>query len=374
MNRRDTKYMASCFPSLRPSDDTTEFSLFFEGDELYEAMLKSIENAEYTVWLEAYIFAKDEIGTRFINAMIDQARRGLDVRLHIDAAGSFGQLSQPMKLFLRNNGVKLAYFHRWSWRKPWRYNQRNHRKLLVVDNKVAFLGGFNIHRDSSLECVGEQRWRDTHVQIQGEIAKDAAWLFELQWHGRLHKTPFQCRANDALITNTNRHCRKALHCLLQHFFESAETSLYITTPYYVPDYKTQRALITAALRGVDTRLLVPSKSDVTITRWAAQASYAGLLASGVRIFEYQPRMLHAKTIVADNEWSTVGTANMDYRSFFLNYEINLVSRNHYLALALSDQFQRDEQEAVEVHQNVWLDRHWHEPFFEVVGWLMRRWL
>ena len=374
MNYTGSALVSDCAPTLVSSDTVGEFTIFVDGDQLYDDMLNAIRHARRSIWLESYIFAADEIGSRFITAMAEKATQGLDVKLHIDAAGSFLELNDLMKRYLVESGVKLKYFHRWHWRQPWRYNKRNHRKLLVIDNEVAFLGGFNIHRESTREFFGTRHWRDTHVRLKGKLPEDAAQLFDQCWRGRLHETYFHCRASSAVFTNSNKHCRQALHCLLKSLIADSKTTLYICTPYYVPDRKIQRNLVTIANRGVDVRLLVPAKGDVRLTRWAAQAAYASLLSAGVRVFEYQPRMLHAKTMVSDDDWSLVGTANMDYRSFFVNYEINLISRNRSLAVQLRQQFEQDLVESIEIHQVAWGNRRIYRYGLESVGWLMRRWL
>ena len=148
----------------------------------------------------------------------------------------------------------------------------------------------------------------------------------------------------------------------------------MTTPYFVPDHRTQHRLIEAAHRDVEVRLLVPAKSDVPLARWAARASYAALLHAGVRIFEYRPRMLHAKTAVVDGSWATIGTANLDYRSFFLNYELNLVSRNLDLCRRLQAQFDEDLAQSRQITAVSWPQRPSTERLLEAVGWMARRWL
>jgi cardiolipin synthase len=148
----------------------------------------------------------------------------------------------------------------------------------------------------------------------------------------------------------------------------------VTTPYFVPDHRTQNGLVQAARRGADVRLLLPGKGDVPITRWAARAAYRKLLSAGIRLFEYQPRVLHAKTAVVDGAVATLGTANLDYRSLFVNYELNLFSANRALCAALEEQFLVDLTEAMEVTVPGWSRRRWSGMVAESVGWLARRWL
>lgn len=365
--------VCTCSPVLQEAPDNLQ--QFIEGDELYQAMLADIASAQQRIQLESYIFADDETGQRFAAALVERAQAGVDVRVHIDAAGSLFLVSRRLVHGLRKHRVRLRRFHRWSWRKPLRYNRRNHRKLLVVDEKYAYLGGFNIHRESSQAVFGKERWRDTHVRFEGLLAAQAAQLFDRFWQGdRRWMPPLAADARSELMPNHSRSCREQLRCIFTDMFTRAEHSIHLTTPYFAPDRRTQRLLKAAANRGVDVRLLVPRKSDIKLARWAAQAAYAGLLDGGIRIYEYLPRMLHAKTIVADSNYATVGTANLDYRSFFLNYELNLFTRDPAFCSLLQAQFYTDLEAAEEISLKKWNRRFWGGRLFELVGWMARRWL
>ena len=353
-----------------------DFKLYTEGDELYQDMLTGLAQARHTVRMESYLFAPDRIGWRFAEVLAQCARRGVAVRLHLDAAGSLFWSTQKLERYLRRSGVRVRWFHRWSWRSPLRYNRRNHRKLLIIDKQQAYLGGFNIHQENSRELYGEQRWRDTHVRIMGSLVAQASALFDSFWKGRHRRwRPPELRVGGSiLLPNHNRYYRLTLHSLYMDIFNHAVDTLYMTTPYFVPDRRTQAALIAAAHRHVDVRILVPRKSDIRLTQWAAQAAYAVLLENGVRIYEYLPRVLHAKTIVVDGSWCTIGTANVDYRSFFLNYELNLLSRERFLCHVLSAQFMNDLKASVEICERKWAQRRWYRQFRETVAWIARRWL
>ena len=349
--------------------------LFTEGDELYAVMLASIRSARDSVRMESYIFADDEIGWQFTQALVDRAAAGLDVRLHLDAAGALGSSSRVMERYLRERGVFLKRFHRWSWRHPLRYNRRNHRKLMIVDDQVAYVGGFNIHRQSSRRLYGEMRWRDTHAAIFGALVEDAGKLFDAFWRGNRRWMPVQRSGRaTSLVSNHTRACRHRIRCLYSEAFADARERIFLTTPYFVPDLLTQQRLIQAAHQGLDVRLLVPSKSDVPVTRWAAHAFYEQLMSAGVRIYEYQPRMLHAKIVVIDGDWATVGTANLDYRSFFLNYELLLAIREPSICASLEQQFLDDLTESLPITPANWAKRRWPGRILEVVGWILRRWL
>jgi len=361
-----------CAPVMRAG--ASGLPLYVEGDALYAAMLASIAKARREVWLESYIFADDAVGRRFAAALAARASAGVDVRLHVDAAGSLFWVSRRLARELVRAGVQVRWFHRWSWRDPLRYNRRNHRKLLVVDGVEAYVGGFNIHVENSRALYGEERWRDTHVRLDGTLARQAAALFEAFWAGDRGWTPAsRGDALGVLLPGNTRRCRAALRCLYDQAFADARRQAYITTPYFVPDHKLQERLVETAGRGVDVRLLVPHKSDVPLARWAGRAAYQKLLRAGVRIFEYLPRVLHAKTVVTDGAWAVVGTANFDYRSLFLNYELTLVSRDTALCASLERQFMADLAQSREVQLRTAL-APLPERLANGVGWLARRWL
>ncbi len=355
--------------------DCDAIQLYTEGDLLFEAMLAAISRAQERVWMETYIFADDEVGCHFAHALSERARAGVQVRLLVDALGSLFQFYRSLGAELERSGVMVRHFHRWHWQEPRRYNRRDHRKLLVVDGHQAFLGGFNIHRQSSQQYFGKTRWRDTHASFQGDLARQATELYDAFWRGEKHWLPKKDKlANSMLVPNQSRICRYRLACIYGDSLDNARQQVCLATPYFVPDHRTQKALLTAAKRGVEVRLLVPRTSDVRLARWAANAVYARLLDAGVRIFEYLPRMLHAKVAIVDGKWATLGTANLDYRSLFQNYELNLVSRDPDLCHRLQTQFEADLADASAVCATRWRHRRWVPRLAELLGWSVRRWL
>ncbi|MGH8278443.1 MAG: phospholipase D-like domain-containing protein [Gammaproteobacteria bacterium] len=349
-------------------------TLYTEGDALYAAMLEAIAAAQHSVKLESYIFANDDVGRRFAAGLSARARAGVRVLVNIDAAGSLFWGSHRMEKGMQCAGVQVHWFHRWSWRDPARYNRRNHRKLLVVDAQRGFLGGFNIHRENSRAAYGAERWRDTHLEIDGQLARNLDVLFDAFWTRRRRNFSVLRSRQGNLITNHSRYGRLLLRDLYAARFTAARERVWLTTPYFVPDSRTQRALRSAARRGVDVRVLVPHKNDVRVVQWAARAAYAGLLQAGIRIYEYLPRVLHAKTVVVDGIWSSVGTANIDYRSFFLNYELTFTLRDADFATVLERQFRADLEAAVQIQPSLWAKRALWRRMLEFIGWLARRWL
>ncbi|MDN5849317.1 MAG: phospholipase D-like domain-containing protein [Nitrococcus sp.] len=349
--------------------------VYTEGDELYRAMLSTIQSARRSISLETYTYADDAVGRRFSRALVERAESGVRVRLLVDAFGSLGCFTRHAEKELRAAGAQVRRFHRWQWHDPLRYNKRDHRKLLVIDRHYAFLGGFNIHEQNSRVHSGPERWRDTHVHFEGALAREAEALFDMFWYRRLrHPHTLRLPATDVLASNHNIHTRQRLRYFVDDILENARNRLWVSTPYFVPDQHMQKRLTRAAQRGVDVRMLVPRKSDVQLARWASRAVYAKLLHEGVRIFEYLPRMLHAKIVVADGEWCMVGTSNLDYRSSHHNYEINLISADPALCRELEGHFRRELHNSAEVHHSGWAIRSPFQRFPETIGWLMRRWL
>ena len=353
--------------------DGSGVTLFNEGDVLFDSMLADIAAARERVWMESYIFADDAIGREFVERLAESAARGVEVRVRVDAVGSRFGFSGGSAKRLGTSGARFRWCHPWEWRRPWTFHRRNHRKLLIVDQRAAYLGGFNISQINSRRIHGDGRWRDTHVRLTGPIVQDAAAAYaafaqgELEWCGNEDRPLY-------LLTNHARHCRYRWRCLLRHRFAEARQRIWLTTPYFVPDSVTQHRLCEAALRGVDVRVLVPGKSDVWLVQWAGRAAYSQLLRAGVRVFEYQPRTLHAKALLMDEDWSTIGTANFDYRSFFINYELNLVAHSPRMNAALASLFQEDLEAAREIRQRRWAARPLSGRFAELIGWSARRWL
>ncbi|MFO8155183.1 MAG: phospholipase D-like domain-containing protein [Pseudomonadota bacterium] len=358
----------------------TDHTLYFEGDALYADMLHAIDTARERVWMESYIFSADAVGRRFGAALARAARRGLDVRLHVDALGSLFQLPTTFVTTLRRAGVRFRAFHRWSWRDPWRYNRRNHCKMLIVDHHRFFVGGFNIHRQSSARHYGRQRWRDTHIALEDpSLTAHATGLFETFWQRRppawlRHRPPDPAVDGDLLISNRLPSQRHALSRLFHHGLGSARVEILLTTPYFAPDRRTRRLLYAAAARGVTVHLLLPGVTDRWLLRMTAWHIYQRLLHRGVHIHEYRPRTLHAKTLVVDGNWATLGTANLDYRSLLHNYEINYVTRRAGICSELSRQFGRDREEAETITRAHLPRRRWWERLAGVIGWRFRHWL
>lgn len=308
--------------------------VFVEGERCYAEMERAILGAERNVHLMTYIYREDEAGLRFREAMMKKAREGLEVRLLVDGFGSHA-LGRRFVRPLEEAGAHFARFMPVLPFSPhWRPNLRNHRKILVVDGRVGFTGGLNIGD----EYRGRKRrlgpWRDTHLRLCGPAVWRLQETFAEDWFFAtrqdlisLDHFPAIAPAGEDLVQVVDSgpdHAHENIHAVFFTAISRAERSIFITTPYFVPDPAMLEALKTAAFRGVDVRLLLPGRSDMRLVQVAGRSFFRELLDAGVRIWEHRPGVLHAKTMVIDGSWSTVGSANMDIRSFRLNFECNVL--------------------------------------------------
>ncbi len=353
------------------------------GNNFYEAELDAIQKAQSSVNLEAYIFQRGDMSRRFLAALTERARAGVQVRLVVDAMGSF---STPKRYFkeLRNAGGKMEFYHPLRWNTWMRSNNRTHREMLIVDGKLAFVGGAGIADHWYYDRPPKHpRWRDEMFRVRGEAVRSVQGVFLENWleaSGELIAgEQFFSAQPDAgtttvLVTpsSPSQGGSTPARVLFQTLLASAHRSIQITTPYFLPDKSMSRQLIEARKRGVTVRILVPGgKSDHLMTRSSSRRTYGPLLLAGVQIYEYQPSMVHAKITVIDGLWSVIGTTNMDNRSFGLNDEVNLAAVDPQLASTLEQQFQQDISKAEPQTYDKWKHRPAWERFVEWFGWVLQ---
>ncbi len=336
------------------------WQLLIDGIATYDALVAAIDAATHHVHALWYIFEPDVTGTRIRDALTRAAQRGVQVRLLVDAVGS-GSLSNAFLKPLRDAGGEVERFNRWRIERHSRLlNYRNHRKILVCDGDVAFTGGINITDTENEDVRGDAAYRDTHLKLEGNAAHGLNLVFLEDWFyacGRAVKGPeyFPMTEFDPStavpVQILDSGPDLAIETIKTAFFAaigSAKQRVYLTTAYFVPDDTMLMALQAAALRGVDVRVLVSRESD-SRTVMAAQRSYFDeLVQNQVRIFEYLPRMLHAKTLVVDDWFAVVGTSNFDNRSFRLNFEVVAIVYGSLLAAELAQVFETDLASAEEI--------------------------
>ncbi len=358
-----------------------QLALHRDGAEAYPRMLQAISDARECVLLEMYTFAHDSIGRRFAQALSERARAGLDVRVLYDAFGSratdhgfFGEL--------RSHGVKVVPFHplaRWFAGFPFR--SRNHRKLLVVDGRVAFIGGLNIAREYASRSDGGSGWRDTQVEIEGPCVLELQDMFLELWArgGRrdpqppAHAPVPACGAARALVVSSHRRGdRGEIARHYRHAIENARQRIWISSAYFLPSLRFSRRLRAASARGVDVRLLVPGRTDFGPVLYAIQRLFTSYLLAGIRIFEWPGPMMHAKTMVVDGSWSTVGSYNIDHLSLTRNYELIAVLSDAEFGRRMEAMFEEDIAGSREITRTAWRNRGWSRRVVEWFTYKFRR--
>ena len=332
-----------------PLTSGNQVLLLQDGPATYQAMFKAIEAAKNHINIATYIFDDDEVGQRFAQALIAKQGQGVQVNLLHDSAGT---ISTPAAFFstLAASGINVHEFNPvnpLAARDTWQWNQRNHRKLLVTDGRIAFLGGINISsvysggsfksgskgraQDGSVEALA---WRDTHLQLQGPVVAELQKLFIESWTrqkgpalaAKEYFPPPQPAGRQVVraIGSSPEDAFSLIYVTLLSAISSAETSVSITNAYFVPDPQLLAALEAAAQRGVNVSLILPSRTDSWLTFHAGRRSYERLLRAGVKLYERRGVVLHSKTALIDGVWATVGSTNLDWRSFLHNHELDAV--------------------------------------------------
>ena len=344
--------------------------VFFRGHDAFASMLAAVDAARSEVLLEAYIFKDDEVGRIFATHLTEAARRGVTVRVLADGIGSFETRRSFWKL-LRENGVDARLFHPIGV--PLRALKiRDHRKILVTDRKVSFTGGMNIGEEygSSLLPIGRV-WRDTHARVEGPAANQMAVVFQEGWKRAggggiglraIEEKPGSGAPVLILDSRPGRGVRETASTLAA-IVGAARRRVWITMAYFAPRTRGIGILSHAAARGVDVRLVLPGKTDVELVRHAGHGFFSALLQRGVRIFEYQPAVLHAKTLVADGLVSVIGSTNLDFRSFEMNAECNFVIMDAETGGRMESQHEEDVANSREIHLSEWKRRFFlHRAF------------
>ncbi|MGH9360340.1 MAG: cardiolipin synthase, partial [Thermoanaerobaculia bacterium] len=319
--------------------------LLTENDRAFESVERAIGEARRSIWAEFYLIRNDETGRLFLDLLARRAREGLEVRLLYDAFGSFWLDAGLLRGIRRAGGRAEAFLPLNPLRRRWAIHLRNHRKMVIADGEAGFTGGMNMGDEYSGRARrrgGQRHFRDTHLELRGPAVADLAQIFAEDWYfatgEELRPSPPPAPPPGAgsvvaKLPSGPDQDQNASGLVYFSAIASARRRCYVTSPYFIPDAGTSRALVSAALRGVDARVLVPGRSDVALVGPAARSFYPQLVPAGVRVFEYQPRMLHAKTMAVDGAFSVVGSANVDMRSFRLNFEVG--------ALILDSGFARD---------------------------------
>jgi cardiolipin synthase A/B len=358
--------------------------LLLDGDQAFPAMLDGIAAAERYVHLEMYILRHDHIGNLFREALVARARAGVKVRIIVDAVGSIS-LSMGYIGDLLDAGIEfLEYRPLARWRTWGRWSRRNHRKVLIIDGRFAYTGGLNIGLEYAPRELGGEGWRDTNVRIEGPIVADLEALFWTTWHGEggrpydpipvLAAPSDQGGALAGVVGNAFRKQRTGIRRSYLHAIYNARRFVYIANAYFVPDAGVRRALVRAAKRGVDVRVIVPEHSDLLSVQYAGERTYARLLRGGVGIYQWPETHMHAKTAVVDGVWSTVGSYNLDYVSLFQNLEVNVQVVDRDVGAQMQAMHEADLARCRALDLATWKKRPWWQKLLERVFYRFRRWL
>jgi len=344
------------------------------GSEIFPAILEALKHARDHIHLSFYTIEDDKIGNAVRNVLEEQARNGVEVRVIFDAVGSW-TLSKKYVKSLRSAGVEVFSFRPVNF--PFltsKLNCRYHRKIIVVDGKTGFLGGINI---ADKYLYGDKKlgfWRDTHLQLDGNAVHNLQTVFLTDWYFVSNQNlsaqrffPLISPAGDKLVQIVASGQNSEWSSIMHAYFSaiaSASEYIFISTPYFTPNRSILTALKTAALSGIDVRLIMPGKSDSAIIQWSSFSYIEEMLRAGVRVFIYQNGFTHGKLVLVDGVFSSVGSANMDIRSFDQNLEINGLIYNREIARALEKMFDEDLQNSYELDLPTYLERPLREKFKE----------
>ncbi|GIP18799.1 cardiolipin synthase [Paenibacillus montaniterrae] len=331
-----------------------EVDIYTDGNKKFDALIKDIEQAQHHIHLVYYIVRDDELGRRLMGALTKKAREGIEVRFLYDHIGSSNLPKKFFKEFRAAGGLDAAFFPSRIPYLNFKINFRNHRKLVVVDGQVGYIGGFNIGDEYLGLNKHFGKWRDTHLRIRGEAVLQMQAQFIIDWSmassNKIEFSPAYFPSDypqpsnhigiQVVASGPDSEYQEIKNSYIKMIYAAKQT-VYLQTPYFVPDSSLLNALRTAALSGKDVRLMVPSKPDHFFVFWATQSYLEDLLSCGIKIYLYEAGFLHAKTLVVDGMVASVGTANLDIRSFKLNFEMNAFIYNQEVATRLENIFIED---------------------------------
>ncbi len=336
------------------------------GDEIFPAMLSAIKSAQKTITLETYIYFSGDVGRQFSRALAERALAGVKVHVVMDWLGSRLVNSADVDL-MRKGGVEVIRYNPLVWYSPLRLNHRNHRKLLVIDGKIGFIGGAGYADFWVGNADSPDHWRDTHFRLEGPAVGQMQAAFMDNWMKSSARVldseeyfPELHVAGDAaaqVFYSSPKDGAESIRLMYLLSIAAARSNIRLSASYFIPGHLTSEELVAASERGVMVEIIVPgARTDSPLVRYASRAKWGPLLKAGVKIYEYEPTMFHCKVMVIDDVWVSVGSANFDNRSFRLNDEANLNVFSHSFAAQQIELFEMDKKEARLVTYRAWKDR------------------
>lgn len=349
--------------------------ILVNGEAKFKRLIEDIQAAKSSIHMEYYIIRDDQIGSELIELLCQKSKQGVEVKISYDPVGSSlrnSSLSKLKKARVEIFPFMPIYFPTFASK----INYRNHRKIVVIDGVIGYVGGINIG-DEYINAPDREYWRDTHLRIHGQATGMLQLYFLLGWNFVSEQSievkqrwfPKSEVKNELPIQIISSGPDMKWASIMEAMFaaiNSAKRYVYLTTPYFIPNEEITLAMITAAKSGVDVRLLIPKNCDSKIAKYATYASLTGLLRAGVEVYFYEKGNIHAKTIVADDVFSTIGTANMDNRSFHLNFEVNAMVYDNDTAIEMRELFLKDLESSSIIDLGRWENRRTVQRLLESV--------
>ena len=378
---------ASFFPTIEAHTDATitagnRIDILLNGDQTYPAILREIRSAKSAITFAEYIYEDGPLAREVAEAFAEQCRAGVAVNILLDQFGSNNVPSDIVGI-MKEAGCHVEYFRRVKAEGiifPWKllsFNYRSHRRILVIDGRIGFTGGFGINEAWTGNGRTPEHWRDTNVRIEGPVVKYLQAAFAESWleatgvaiGGEPYFPRLEPRGDVPvqIVKSSPTGGSFQSYMLFLLSISSAKKSIFITNPYFIPDKVMTEALVKAAARGVRVAVLTQAKTDTQLAHTVSRSHYGPLLLGGVQIFEYQASLLHAKTMVVDGVWGTIGSTNFDNRSFVLNQEVNLTVYDQPVAARLEEIFQEDLKYAKQISYKEWKSRGLYERFVDLIA-------
>lgn len=352
-----------------PLSYATSIKIFTHGKDKFDALKHDLRQARRSICLQYYIFSGDALGREIAGILTEKAREGVKVKVIYDHVGSF---STRKRFFdaMRSAGVEVHPFSRVTFRLlANRINWRNHRKVVVIDESIGYVGGMNIaDRYVTPPAEGNRSWRDTHVRVEGPVVAGLLYSFAVDWNFMKHRTDIQpistpmlpaappVRIPAQFLTSGPTDRWPAIAHLYQRAILQARKCVYLQTPYFLPTDSLLNALQTAALARVDVRVMMPANPDSVMLRYASYSYVTECLQAGIKVYLYKAGMLHSKTLIVDDEFSTIGSTNFDFRSFEHNFEGNILAYDPDVNRELKEQFFDDISQSYKLNLTGWLQR------------------
>ena len=378
----DDQFLRSMGSLLAPATlGGNKITALVNGDRFFPAMLEAVRGAQHTITFETFIYWQGRIGTELAEALVERAKAGVKIHVLLDWLGTKKMDPESVRA-MQKAGVEVERYHPLRWYNIRRANNRTHRKLLIVDGRVGFMGGAGIADVWTGNAQDPEHWRDSHYRIEGPVVAQCQAAFMDNWlktRSRvLHAGEYfpelteagSCRAQVFMSSPSEGSESARLMFLMS--IASAARSVRIGSAYFVPDNLSVQTLVDARRRGVSVEVIVPGEHiDTHVTRRASRSRWGPLLEAGVEIYEYQPTMFHCKLMVVDELWTSVGSANFDNRSFRLNDEANLNVYDPDFAREQAQVFDHDKTRARRVTLEEWQNRPWTEKLKEHAAGLLR---